>query len=236
MMLLAVWLMYSAQKPQAESGKWQCAVEMLVDMVSEQAKSIVHGDRTFIAPLALTVFVWVTLMNAIDLIPVDLIPAICGWFGIHYMRPLPTADLNGSMGISVGVLLLMIYYGIKIKGPAGFGKELFTAPFGNFILLWPFNFLLNIIEYLAKQFLSACDFSVICMRVNSCSSSLRSSPECFGKEKSDLCFRCTRPVLCRSLLVVIPYSYRVASGLHYDDVDSRLHWSVSRRTLILSFF
>ena len=89
-------------------------------------------------------------MNAIDLIPVDLIPAICGWFGIHYMRPLPTADLNGSMGISVGVLLLMIYYGIKIKGPAGFGKELFTAPFGNFILLWPFNFLLNIIEYLAK--------------------------------------------------------------------------------------
>ena len=67
-------------------------VEMLVDMVSEQAKSIVHGDRTFIAPLALTVFVWVTLMNAIDLIPVDLIPAICGWF----MRPLPTADLNGQ--------------------------------------------------------------------------------------------------------------------------------------------
>lgn len=155
-------------------------------MVSEQAKSIVHGDRTFIAPLALTVFVWVTLMNAIDLIPVDLIPAICGWFGIHYMRPLPTADLNGSMGISVGVLLLMIYYGIKIKGPAGFGKELFTAPFGNFILLWPFNFLLNIIEYLAKTVSLGMRLSVICMRVNSCSSSLRSSPECFGKEKSDL--------------------------------------------------
>ena len=128
MMLLAVWLMYSAAKKATSGvpGKWQCAVEMLVDMVSEQAKSIVHGDRTFIAPLALTVFVWVTLMNAIDLIPVDLIPAICGWFGIHYMRPLPTADLNGSMGISVGVLLLMIYYGIKIKGPAGFGKELFS--------------------------------------------------------------------------------------------------------------
>ena len=106
MMLLAVWLMYSAAKKATSGvpGKWQCAVEMLVDMVSEQAKSIVHGDRTFIAPL----------------------------------------------GISVGVLLLMIYYGIKIKGPAGFGKELFTAPFGNFILLWPFNFLLNIIEYLAK--------------------------------------------------------------------------------------
>ena len=114
MMLLAVWLMYSAaKKAYKEKGT-------LLDY------------------------------DAIDLIPVDLIPAICGWFGIHYMRPLPTADLNGSMGISVGVLLLMIYYGIKIKGPAGFGKELFTAPFGNFILLWPFNFLLNIIEYLAK--------------------------------------------------------------------------------------
>lgn len=76
--------MYSAAKKATSGvpGKWQCAVEMLVDMVSEQAKSIVHGDRTFIAPLALTVFVWVTLMNAIDLIPVDLIPAICGWFGI----------------------------------------------------------------------------------------------------------------------------------------------------------
>ena len=75
MMLLAVWLMYSAAKKATSGvpGKWQCAVEMLVDMVSEQAKSIVHGDRTFIAPLALTVFVWVTLMNAIDLIPVDLI-------------------------------------------------------------------------------------------------------------------------------------------------------------------
>ena len=66
------------------------------------------------------------------------------------MLPPSTAGLNGYMGIFVGVLLRMIYYGIKIKGPAGFGKELFTAPFGNFILLWPFNFLLNIIEYLAK--------------------------------------------------------------------------------------
>ena len=124
---------------------------MLVDMVSEQAKSIVHGDRTFIAPLALTVFVWVTLMNAIDLIPVDLIPAICGWFGIHYMRPLPTADLNGSMGISVGVLLLMILLRYQnLRDRPGFRKRAFHCSFGNFILLWPFNFLLNIIEYLAK--------------------------------------------------------------------------------------
>ncbi len=123
---------------------------MLVDMVSEQAKSIVHGDRTFIAPLALTVFVWVAFMNAIDLIPVDLFPSIASAFGIHYLRPLPTADLNGSLGIACGVLILMIYYGIKVKGLKGFNKELFTAPFGNHPLLWPFNFLLNLIEYLAK--------------------------------------------------------------------------------------
>ena len=152
MMVCALALMYkgSNNPPSGVHGKWQCAVEMLVEFVNEQAKSIVHGDRTFIAPLALTVFVWVVLMNAIDLIPVDLLPTIAGWFGIHYLRPLPTADLNGSLGISVGVLFLMIYYGIKVKGFGGFGRELFVAPFGNYPLLWPFNFLLNIIEYLAK--------------------------------------------------------------------------------------
>ena len=152
MLVTALWLMYRGAKKATSGvpGKWKCAVEMLVEMVDEQAKSIVHGDRTFIAPLALTVFVWVALMNAIDLIPVDLLPMIAGWFGIHYLRPLPTADLNGTLGISVGVLFLMIYYGIKIKGFGGFTHELFTAPFGSHPLLMPFNLALNLIEYLAK--------------------------------------------------------------------------------------
>ena len=99
MMVCALALMYKGAKKATSGvpGKWQCAVEMLVEFVNEQAKSIVHGDRTFIAPLALTVFVWVVLMNAIDLIPVDLLPTIAGWFGIHYLRPLPTADLNGAL-------------------------------------------------------------------------------------------------------------------------------------------
>ena len=131
-------------------GKMQCAVEMLVEMVNNQAKNIVHGDRTFIAPLALTVFCWVTLMNAIDLIPVDLLPAIAHPMGLSHLRPLPTADLNGTLGMSLGVLVLMIYYGIKVKGLSGFFVELFTAPFGSNPLLWPCNLLLNIIEYLAK--------------------------------------------------------------------------------------
>ena len=153
LMMVCVFFLLRAGAKRATSGvpgKMQCAVEMLVEMVNNQAKGIVHGDRTFIAPLALTVFCWVALMNAIDLIPVDLFPWIAGFFGLHYLRPLPTADLNGTLGISFGVLLLLFYYGIKVKGVTGFVVELFTAPFGKHPALWPFNFLLNIIEYAAK--------------------------------------------------------------------------------------
>jgi F-type H+-transporting ATPase subunit a len=147
--LLLLWL--AARKVSAGvPSRFQAAVEVLVELVEEQSKSIVHGDRTFIAPLALTVFMWIVLMNAIDLIPVDLFPWIADKLGIHYLRPLPTADLNGTLGMSLSVLLLMIYYGIKIKGPGGWVHELFTAPFGSNPLLWPFNFLLNLIEYAAK--------------------------------------------------------------------------------------
>ncbi|MCQ9617531.1 F0F1 ATP synthase subunit A [Paenalcaligenes niemegkensis] len=145
-------------------GRFQAAVEMLVDWVEDQAKSIVNNaeSRRFVAPLALTVFLWIILMNVLDLLPVDFL----GWVFIqtglgaehgdplYYHRILPTADLNVPMGMSLGVLLLTLYYGIKIKKPGGFVKELFTAPFsfGGIagILLSPFNFLLNIIEYGAK--------------------------------------------------------------------------------------
>ena len=140
--------------------RFQAFVEMIVEFVDEQSKSIVHGDRTFIAPLALTVFVWIVLMNAVDLLPVDWIPNLAGWIGEHvfglerhevHFRPLPTADLNGTLGMSFGVLLLMLYYGIKIKGLGGWVHEIFCAPFGPQWFLWPFNLLLNLIEYLAKM-------------------------------------------------------------------------------------
>jgi len=85
-------------------GRFQAFVEMVVEMVNDQAKNIVHGDRSFIAPLALTVFCWVILMNAIDLLPVDWIPALAHAMGIEYMRPLPTADLNATLGMAFGVL------------------------------------------------------------------------------------------------------------------------------------
>ncbi|MFC5510838.1 F0F1 ATP synthase subunit A [Massilia jejuensis] len=134
-------------------GRFQAAVEIVVEMVDNQAKSIVHGDRSFIAPAALTVFVWVALMNSLDFLPVDLFSEAFKWLGVEhvfpYHRVVPTADLNGTIGISLGVLVLMIYYGIKIKGFGGWIHELFAAPFG--IYMAPFNLLLNIIEYAAKM-------------------------------------------------------------------------------------
>jgi F-type H+-transporting ATPase subunit a len=141
-------------------GRFQAAVEILVEMVESQAKGIVHNaqSRKFISPLALTIFVWIFLMNAMDLLPLDLIPAV--WEEIYgaaghdphhaYMRVVPTADLSMTMGLSVAVLLICLYYNIKIKGAGGWIHELFTAPFGSHPALWPFNFLMQIIEFIAK--------------------------------------------------------------------------------------
>ncbi|MCE2679002.1 MAG: F0F1 ATP synthase subunit A [Burkholderiales bacterium] len=139
-------------------GRFQSLVEMLVEMVEEQSKAIVHGDRSFIAPLALTVFMWVAFMNALDLLPLDLVPSIweriAPMVGVDpshaYMRIVPSADLNGTMGIALGVLILMLYYNLKIKGLGGFVHELFCAPFGSNPLLWAPNFILNLIEFAAK--------------------------------------------------------------------------------------
>jgi F-type H+-transporting ATPase subunit a len=138
-------------------GRFQAAVEILVEMVDSQAKGIVHNaeSRKFVAPLALTVFVWIFLMNAMDLLPVDLIPQI--WHGVapavgapDYMRVVPTADLSITMGLSLAVLLVCLYYNVKIKGLGGWIHELFTAPFGSHPVLWPFNFLMQVIEFVAK--------------------------------------------------------------------------------------
>jgi F-type H+-transporting ATPase subunit a len=138
-------------------GRMQAAVESLVEMVDSQAKGIVHSaeSRKTVAPLALTVFIWIFLMNAMDLLPVDLIPSIWHVAGPaigapDYMRVVPTADLSITMALSVTVLLICIYYNIKIKGAGGWVHELFSAPFGNHFLLWPFNFLMQIIEFVAK--------------------------------------------------------------------------------------
>ncbi len=132
-------------------GRFQALVEIIVEMVENQSKNIVHGNRSFIAPLALTVFIWVLLMNSMDFLPVDLFASIFGLFGIDiHFRVVPTADLNGTLGMSIGVLALMLYYNVKIKGLGGFIHELFCAPFGSHPALWIANLGLNIIEFVAK--------------------------------------------------------------------------------------
>lgn len=136
-------------------GRFQAAVEILVDMVADQAKGIVHSaeSRKFVAPVALTVFIWIFVMNAMDLLPVDLLPRLWALLSGNehaYLRVVPTADLNGTLGMSIGVLLICLYYNVKIKGFSGWVHELFTAPFGSHPLLYPINFLMQIIEFLAK--------------------------------------------------------------------------------------
>jgi F-type H+-transporting ATPase subunit a len=111
-------------------GKFQTAVEMLVEFVYGEAKSMINGKLDYIAPLALTVFCWVAVMNAIDLFPVDWFPWIAEHvFGLHYLRPLPTADMNATLGMSLGVLLLSIYYIFKIKGTGGFVHDMAAGHF-----------------------------------------------------------------------------------------------------------
>jgi len=133
-------------------GRFQAAVEMLVEMVDSQAKGIVHSaqSRKLVAPLALTVFVWIFVMNAMDLLPVDLLPWITERMGIPYQRVVPTADLSITMGLSLSVLLICLFYNVKIKGLGGWVHELFTAPFGNKWFLYPANFAIQIIEFVAK--------------------------------------------------------------------------------------
>ena len=156
------WVLWLAARKATSGvpGRFQAAVEILVEMVDTQAKGIIHNaeSRKFVAPLALVIFVWIFLLNAMDLFPVDLFPLI--WEKIYgaaggdphhaYLRVVPTADLSITMGMSVAVLLICLYYNVKIKGLGGWIHELFTAPFGNHWALYPFNFGMQIIEFIAK--------------------------------------------------------------------------------------
>ena len=137
-------------------GRMQAAVEILLEMVDNQAKGIVNNaeSRKAVGPIALTVFVWVFLMNSMDFLPVDLFHGLFAVTGldktIHYFRVVPTADLSTTLGMSVGVFLVCIYYNIKIKGLGGWGHELVSAPFGDKIWLYPFNLGMQVIEFAAK--------------------------------------------------------------------------------------
>jgi len=156
MALLAAFLLYRAARlvHAGVPNRFVGAIESVVEYVHEQTRSIVRGDITYIAPLALTVFIWIAFMNALDFVPVDLPDFLLRATGlnhaIHYHRIVPTADLNGTLAMSLVILIASIYYGIKVKHFGGWIHELFSAPFGAHPLLAPFNLLLNLIEYAAK--------------------------------------------------------------------------------------
>ena len=159
-----VLLFFWSQARKATAGvpsKAQAFVELAVEFVDGQVKDVFHGNRAFIAPLALTIFLWVFVMNAVDLLPLDLpmwlVTQIAGEETAHhtYFRAVPTADANTTFAMSITVFLLTIFYSIKAKGGFGFAKELFTAPFhahgpvAKVLLALP-NFFLNLVEYLSK--------------------------------------------------------------------------------------
>ena len=165
--LLAVFMLWRAARKATSGvpGRFQAAVELIVELVDTQAKGIINNatSRKAVAPVALTVFVWIFFMNAMDLIPLDLLPTL--WGKVHeaqgldpshaYLRVVASADLSITLGMSVSVLLICLYYNVKIKGLGGWVKELFTAPFHahspvGIILLAPANFGLNLIEFGAK--------------------------------------------------------------------------------------
>jgi len=131
-------------------GKFQAGVEALVEFVDGMVKDTFHGSNKFIAPLAITIFCLVFLENFFDILPVDLLPAAAKAFGVEHLRTVATADINTTVGMAIGVFLLIQYVGIKHKGLRVFFGEWFTAPFhghGIFaVLLAPVNFMFRVIE------------------------------------------------------------------------------------------
>ncbi|MDD3937815.1 F0F1 ATP synthase subunit A [Rhodoferax sp.] len=157
--VLACFLLWRAASRATSGvpGRFQAAVEILAELVDKQARGVIHNanSRKLVSPLALTVFVWIFLMNAMDMLPVDALPAIWHSAGPamgykDYMRVVPTADLSTTLGMSCSVLLVCLFYNIKIKGLGGWTHELVAAPFGDKVYLYPVNFLMQLIEFAAK--------------------------------------------------------------------------------------
>lgn len=142
----------------ANSGvpsRFQCAIEFIIEFVDNSVRESFHGTSKFIAPLALTLFVWIFFMNFMDLIPVDWLPWVAGQAGVGYQKVVPTTDVNATMGMSITVFIMILYYSIKIKGVGGFIKELTSQPFaaegpvGKAVFFLP-NLLLELVGLIAK--------------------------------------------------------------------------------------
>ncbi|MCP5143614.1 MAG: F0F1 ATP synthase subunit A [Gammaproteobacteria bacterium] len=148
--VLFIWLFgkvarnFSVDKP----SRLQSFIEVIVEFVNGAIKDTFHGKNALIGPLALTIFVWIFLMNLMDLVPVDLPGAILQGTDIHFMKIVPTTDVNATLGMAITVFLLMIYYGIKVKGIGGFLAEFAFHPFGKWLL--PVNLALELVSFFAK--------------------------------------------------------------------------------------
>ncbi|HWR87885.1 MAG TPA: F0F1 ATP synthase subunit A [Acidiferrobacterales bacterium] len=143
----AMW--YAASKATSGvPGGWQNFVEMVVGLVDSQVRDTFHAKSELVTPLAITIFCWVFLMNAMDLIPVDFPPLVLGWFGVHYFKPVPTTDPNATFAMSLTVFLIVMWYNLKFKGFGGLLHEVFTVPFGPWLA--PVNLLFRLIEELAR--------------------------------------------------------------------------------------
>jgi F-type H+-transporting ATPase subunit a len=129
-------------------GKFQSFVETMVDFVDTQVRDSFQGKSKLIAPLALTIFCWILLFNIMDIVPVDLLPLMGKQAGLEHLKVVPSTDLNITLGMSISVFLIVMFYSFKIKGFGGFTWELLTHPFGKWMM--PFNLLLNLIEHLAR--------------------------------------------------------------------------------------
>jgi len=149
--LIAIGVLYLAARKVTVGvpGKLQNFAEMMLQFADGQVKDCFHGKNALIGPLALTIFLWVFLMNFMDIVPVDLLPKVAQVFGYHYLKVVPTNDLNLTFAMSLSVFLLIIFYSIKVKGVKGFSKELSLQPFNHPVMI-PFNLLLELTGLIAK--------------------------------------------------------------------------------------
>ena len=146
-MVFAFWLA-TRKATSGVPGKWQAFVEIMLEFVDKQARDTYHGTSKLVTPIAITIFFWILMMNLLKMIPADFIAKPLELMGVHYWKPVPTADVNATLGMSISVFFLMLFFAIRAKGLGGFTKEFLTAPFGKWMV--PFNLILNIVEWLSK--------------------------------------------------------------------------------------
>jgi len=147
LIVFAFWLA-TRKATSGVPGKWQAFVEICLEFVDKQARDTYHGPSKLVTPIAITLFFWILMMNMLKMVPADFIAKPLELVGVHYWKPVPTADVNATLGLSISVFFLMIFFALRSKGLGGFTHEFLTAPFDKWML--PFNLILNIVEWVSK--------------------------------------------------------------------------------------